>query len=71
MGDYAENVIQGNDPSSQLTTELKVQGGFVLMSWSVDDRTQVVQDRQGYTASESAIELLPIGAPAGRRSIGP
>ncbi len=62
MGQYADNVIQGNDPSSQLTTDLKVQGGFVLLSWSVDDRTQGVQDRQAYTASETAIELQPIGS---------
>ena len=38
LGEYAETVIQGNDPSSRLTSELKVQGGYVLMTWSVDDR---------------------------------
>ena len=62
MGEYAEEVIQGNDPSSQVTADLKVQGGFVLLSWSVDDRTQGVQDRQAYTASGSTIELQPIGS---------
>ena len=55
-------MLQGNDPSSRLTSELKVQGGFVLMTWTVDDRQLGFQDRQAYTASGSTIELVPLGA---------
>ncbi len=62
LGEYAETVLQDNDPASQLTSELKLQGGFVLLDWTVDDRTLGIQDRQAYTGSGSTIELAPIGS---------
>lgn len=62
LGEYAETVILGNDPSSQVISDLKVQDGYVLVTWSVDDYSLGIQDRQEYTASASAVELRPIGS---------
>jgi hypothetical protein len=62
LGQWTDAVLKGTSPSSQVSYDMKVQGGFVLLTSTVDDRPLGVQDREGFTADGSTITLEPIGS---------
>jgi outer membrane protein TolC len=62
LDNAANTVLQGNKPSSRVAYDLKIQGGFVLLTSTVDAQPQGVQDREAYTSSGQTITLKPIGS---------
>jgi hypothetical protein len=62
LGQWADVVLNGSEPTSQVTYDLKIQGGMVLLSSAVDDRPMDVQDREAYTVEGQTLTLKPLSA---------
>jgi hypothetical protein len=62
---WADAVLQGNHPTSQVTYDLKLKGGSVVLASAVDDNPASVQDHEAYTASGQTITFEPIGSGCG------
>lgn len=52
---WADAFAEGRPPTTELVYDLKLQGGGLLLSVTIDGETQGVWDRQSYTAEDRRI----------------
>ena len=62
LGRWAEAVLQGQPDDASFVFDLKLSNGDMLLSSSVDDEPQGIQDRQAFTVDGRTVEFAPYGA---------
>jgi hypothetical protein len=62
LGRFTPDFLQGHAPTEQISYGLKLQGGVVLVTSTIDGQAQGVMDREQYRAAGHTLSLEPFGS---------